>query len=56
MDGRMLSWPMILGIAAAILTIALSPVLAQGPNQAPKGPWMDKSLSPDQRAICSSGR
>jgi len=54
MDGRTRSWPTILGIAAAVLTIALSPVLAQGPNQAtnqaPKGPWMDKSLSPDQRA------
>jgi beta-glucosidase len=31
--------------------IALAPVLAQrGAPQAPKGPWMDKSLSPDQRA------
>jgi len=31
--------------------VALAPVLAQKPaQQAPKGPWMDKSLSPDRRA------
>jgi beta-glucosidase len=35
-------------------TITLTTLLAQFPgqqaNQAPKGPWMDKNLSPDQRA------
>jgi len=38
-----------LALLAGVL--ALAPVLAQRPaQQAPKGPWMDKSLSPDQRA------
>jgi beta-glucosidase len=37
------------GIAALVTTFH-SPVLAQRPNEAPQGPWMDKSLSPDQRA------
>jgi beta-glucosidase len=38
-----------LALLAGVL--ALAPVLAQrGAPQAPKGPWMDKSLSPDQRA------
>lgn len=39
-------------IAAVILTMVLS-ALAQGPRpaaQAPNGPWMNKSLTPDQRA------
>jgi beta-glucosidase len=44
----------ILGVAAAILTLTLSPALAQrrgqAANPAPAGPWMNKSLSPDQRA------
>ena len=44
----------ILRINAVLLTVALSAVFAQSPNQAmspaSKGPWMDKSLSPDQRA------
>ena len=44
----------ILRITAVLLTVALSAVFAQGPNQAmkqaSKGPWMDKSLSPDKRA------
>ena len=43
-----------IGIVFAIFIIALMPVMAQMPNraasQAPQGPWMDKSLSPDQRA------
>jgi beta-glucosidase len=45
---------MILGIATVTLTFTLSPVLAQGrgqaANPAPAGPWMNTSLSPDQRA------
>jgi len=45
---------MILGIAIVTLTFTLSPVLAQGrgqaANPAPAGPWMNTSLSPDQRA------
>ena len=44
----------ILGITVVFLTVALSAVFAQSPNQAmnqaSKGPWMDKSLSPDKRA------
>jgi beta-glucosidase len=39
--------------AAAVVSafLALSPVLAQrGQPEAPKGPWMDKTLPPDQRA------
>jgi beta-glucosidase len=44
----------ILGITAAVLSMALAAVFAQSPNQtsnqAIKGPWLDKSLSPDQRA------
>jgi len=48
------NWPMILGITAAALTMVLSAVSAQNPNQASnqalKGPWLDKSLSPDKRA------
>jgi beta-glucosidase len=42
----------VLAIATAILTV-LSPLAAQRgnqQNQAPKGPWMDKSLSPNKRA------
>jgi len=43
-----------LALAAAAAAISagliLSPVLAQRPQQAPAGPWMDKSLPPDQRA------
>jgi beta-glucosidase len=41
-----------LALAAAFsAALALSPVLAQRQQpQAPKGPWMDKSLPPDQRA------
>jgi beta-glucosidase len=41
----------VVAIAAGILTLpALSPVSAQRPPEAPKGPWMDKTLPPDQRA------
>src|ERR1035437_5295224 len=36
--------------AAFSAALILSPVLAQRPQQAPAGPWMDKSLPPDQRA------
>ena len=50
----LLNWPKILAIAAGVLAIALSAVFAQPPGQAaqaaPKGPWMDKGLSPDRRA------
>jgi beta-glucosidase len=44
----------ILGIAAATLALTLSPAWAQGRGQAANpalaGPWMNTSLSPDQRA------
>ena len=47
-------WLGILGVIAAVLAIAEPPVAAQNPdqasNQAIKGPWLDKSLSPDKRA------
>ncbi len=36
--------------AGLLATLALSPVVAQRPQPAPKGPWMDKNLPPDQRA------
>src|SRR5271157_550881 len=38
--------------ALALLTIVTAPARAQFPfqQQEPKGPWMDKTLSPDQRA------
>jgi len=41
-----------LTVAALALTLAVAPALAQfgGPPQKPAGPWMDKTLSPDQRA------
>jgi beta-glucosidase len=42
----------VLALAASVLTV-LSPAAAQRgnqQNQAPQGPWMDKSLSPDKRA------
>ncbi|MBZ5622236.1 MAG: glycoside hydrolase family 3 C-terminal domain-containing protein [Acidobacteriia bacterium] len=42
----------VLAVAATVLSV-LSPLTAQRGNQAvpaPKGPWMDKSLSPDKRA------
>jgi beta-glucosidase len=45
---------LVLGITTALLTMTLSAALAQSPNQASnqaiKGPWTDKSLSPDKRA------
>ena len=48
------NWLGILGITAVLLSMALSAAFAQSPNQAmnqaSKGPWMDKSLSPDKRA------
>jgi beta-glucosidase len=59
MDKRHESCPIfnllgIFRINAVLLTVALSAVFAQSPNQAmnqaSKGPWMDKSLSPDKRA------
>ncbi len=45
-----LFWP---SAAAFTVLLVISPLLAQRPGQQPdtvKGPWMDKSLSPDQRA------
>ena len=42
-----------LSAAALAAFLVISPLLAQRPRQQPepvKGPWMDKSLSPDQRA------
>ena len=42
------------GITVILLTSTLSAVSGQNPNQArkpaPKGPWLNKSLSPDKRA------
>jgi beta-glucosidase len=43
----------IAGAALLLLAGGLTLVFAQAPNQAapaPKGPWMDRNLSPDQRA------
>jgi beta-glucosidase len=40
-----------LTLASLVLALAVAPVLAQlGGPQKPAGPWMDKTLSPDQRA------
>jgi len=36
--------------AWTLVLLALAPVSAQAPPQPPKGPWMDKALSPDRRA------
>jgi beta-glucosidase len=36
--------------AVSLFALLLSPLAAQRQAQAPKGPWMDASLSPDQRA------
>ena len=38
------------GSAAILMTLFIAPVVAQRPQQAPAGPWMNKDLSPDQRA------
>jgi beta-glucosidase len=35
---------------ALLAVVCLAPLLAQKPGAVPKGPWMDKSLPPDQRA------
>jgi beta-glucosidase len=42
----------VFAFAAGVLAIVALPLAAQraAQNQAPKGPWMDKTLSPDQRA------
>ena len=44
----------ILGISVVLITSTLSAAAGQNPNQATtptvKGPWLDKSLSPDKRA------
>jgi beta-glucosidase len=40
----------ILGIMAVLLSAAFAQSPNQASNQAPRGPWLDKSLSPDQRA------
>jgi beta-glucosidase len=49
---RFLAWAAML--AAIFLGAGISTARAQGfgprPKEAPKGPWMDKSLSPDRRA------
>jgi beta-glucosidase len=37
-------------VTGALAVLALAPVQAQRPQPAPQGPWMDKSLTPDQRA------
>jgi len=37
-------------LAALVAVLALAPVEAQRGPQAPQGPWMNKSLTPDQRA------
>jgi beta-glucosidase len=51
---KLLDRLLMLGIAAALIAFTVSSVVAQGrgpaANQPPAGPWMDKSLSPDQRA------
>jgi beta-glucosidase len=39
-----------LWVAAGALVLLLVPVFAQRQQQAPKGPWMDKTLPPDRRA------
>ena len=39
-----------LGIVGTLTLLVLAPVSAQRGAQAPKGPWMDRSLGPDQRA------
>jgi beta-glucosidase len=39
-----------LGMVGTIVLLVLTPISAQRGAQAPKGPWMDKSLGPDQRA------
>lgn len=36
--------------AALLIALSLAPVVAQRPQPAPAGPWMNKDLSPDQRA------
>lgn len=38
------------GVATTLAVLMLAPTYAQRPPAAPAGPWMDKSLSPDQRA------
>jgi beta-glucosidase len=43
-------WTSSVGLAAALAIVALVPVFGQQRPQAPAGPWMDKSLPPDQRA------
>ena len=37
-------------LAALVAVLTLAPVLAQRQPPAPQGPWMNKSLTPDQRA------
>jgi beta-glucosidase len=54
MSTRTFSIHFSLALAAATLAIGPAPALAQGrgrgQQQAPAGPWMDKTLPPDQRA------
>jgi len=51
---KMIDRLLVFGVAAVLLGFSATPVLPQGRGQgasaAPAGPWMDKSLSPDQRA------
>ena len=54
MSSRTFSIVIPLAVLAASLAISPAPAIAQGrgrgQQQAPAGPWMDKTLSPDQRA------
>ena len=51
MNGSSLSKrPVRIAGAVSLFALLLSPLAAQRQAQAPKGPWMDASLAPDQRA------
>ncbi len=45
---------LVTAITIVLLTVLVAPISpqgrGQGANAAPAGPWMDKNLSPDQRA------
>jgi beta-glucosidase len=38
------------GISVLLMMMFFAPLIAQRPQQAPAGPWMNKALSPDERA------
>ena len=38
------------GAVVFVMFVSLAPLVAQRPQPAPAGPWMNKDLSPDQRA------